>query len=62
MESNQAEQVRQKRIVQNKNRFKEFSDSIKNNNIHIIGIPKEEREEGTEKVFEEIIDEISQVW
>lgn len=45
MESNQTEKVRDKQILYNENRHREFSDSIKHNNIHIIGIPeKRERE------------------
>ena len=40
-------------ILHNENRIKELSDSIKHNNVHIIGIP-EEREREAENVFEEI--------
>jgi len=54
MESNQAEQKRKKTILQNKNRLRELSDSIKHNNIHIIGASeKEEREKGAENLFQE---------
>jgi len=42
MESNQAEQKRVKRIMQNENRLWKLSDSIKHN-IHIIGVPEEEK-------------------
>ena len=52
MESNQAEQVREKNM-QNADRLKELSDSIKCNNIHIIGISEEEegeREKG-QKIY-----------
>ena len=53
MESNQAEQMRQKRIVQKKNRCKQHSDSIKHNNFWVIGIPEEEeREKGAEHLYE----------
>ena len=45
MESNRAEQVRGKKNMQNENKLRELSDSIKCNNIHIIGIPEEERKE-----------------
>ena len=39
-------------------RLREFSDSIKCNRIHIIGFPgEEERERGTEGLFEQIIPE-----
>ena len=53
MESNKAEQVREKNI-QNENRLGELSDSIKHNYICIIGIPEEEEKEmGEAYVFEE---------
>lgn len=55
MESNQPAQKRAKRIMQHENRLREFSDSMKHNNIYIIGIPEEEREKGTEILLEEII-------
>jgi len=42
-----AEQVREKNMP-NENRLKELSDSIKHNNICIIGITEEERERGAE--------------
>ena len=55
MENNQAEQMRGKKIVQIENSLWELSDSVKHNNISIIGISEEERNKGTENVFEEII-------
>jgi len=58
MESNKAEQVREKRIMQNENRLRKLRDSIKHNNIRIIGIPEEgQTEEGEGNLFEEIIAE-----
>ena len=56
MESNQAEQRRWKKSKQIQNSLKELSDSIKYNNIRIIGI-SEEGEKGAENLFEEIIAE-----
>ena len=57
MESNQAEWEREKKI-QNENRLRELSDTIKHNSIHIIGIQQEKRERmGTENSFEEVIAE-----
>jgi len=50
MEDNEAEQKRERRIMQNKNRLKELTDSIKYNNIHIIGVLEEERERG-QKIY-----------
>ena len=63
IESNQAEQMKEK-IMQNENTHRELSDSIKNNNIHLIGISEEdEREKGVENLFEEIIAErFHNVW
>ena len=44
--------------MQNRNRLKEFSDSIKYNSTHITGIPEgEERGKWVENLFEEIIAE-----
>ena len=56
MESNEVEQKRERRVLQHKNRLRELSDSIKHNNIHIIGVQEEEeREKGAENLFQEII-------
>ena len=42
----------------NKNSSREFWDSMKHNNIHIIGTPEEEgSEQGIENLFEEIMTE-----
>lgn len=40
--------------MQNENRLRELSDSIKHNYIHIKGVPEEEeeREKGAENLFE----------
>ena len=47
MGSNQAEQVKKKKILQNEKKLREISGSIKHNNIWIMGIPEgEEREKG----------------
>lgn len=43
LESNQVEQKKKKRIMQNKNRLGELSDSIKHKNIHIIEVPGERK-------------------
>uniref|UniRef100_A0A8D1YXP3 L1 transposable element RRM domain-containing protein n=1 Tax=Sus scrofa TaxID=9823 RepID=A0A8D1YXP3_PIG len=53
VEITDAEQKREKRLKTN-----ELWDNIKRTNIHIIGVPEgEEREKGTEKIFQEIIAE-----
>ena len=43
--------------MQDKNRLKEHSDSVKCSNICIIGVPEEEREKGAEKLLKEVIAE-----
>ena len=48
MESNEPEH-REERIVQHKNRIKELSDSIKCNNVCIIGAPEEKERKGGRK-------------
>ena len=56
MEITDAEQKREKRLKRNEDSLREFWDNVKCTNIHIIGMPEgEEREKGTEKIFEEII-------
>ena len=49
------EQNKEKRMKRNEDSLRDLWDSIKLNNIHIIGVPEEEREKGPEKIFEEII-------
>ena len=53
-----AEQKREKRLKTNEESLRELWDNVKHTNIHIIGVPEgEEREKGTEKIFQEIIAE-----
>ena len=55
MEIMDAEQKREKRLKTNEESLRELWD-IKCTNICIIGVPEgEEREKGTEKIFQEII-------
>ena len=50
------EQKREKRLKTNEESLRELWDKVKRTNIHIIGVPEgEEREKGTEKIFQEII-------
>ena len=52
-----AEQKREKRLKTNEESLRELWDKLKCSTINIIGVPEgEEREKGTEKIFEEIID------
>ena len=51
-----AEENKEKRMKRNEDSLRDLWDNIKRNNIHIIGVSEgEEREKGTEKIFEEII-------
>ena len=45
MEKEEAEKKRDKKIWEYEGRIRELSDSMKHNNIHIIGIPEEEERE-----------------
>uniref|UniRef100_A0A8D1D3S7 L1 transposable element RRM domain-containing protein n=1 Tax=Sus scrofa TaxID=9823 RepID=A0A8D1D3S7_PIG len=53
-----AEQKREKRLKTNEESPGDPWDNVKRSNIRIIGVPEgEEREKGTEKIFQEIIAE-----
>uniref|UniRef100_A0A5G2QLX4 L1 transposable element RRM domain-containing protein n=1 Tax=Sus scrofa TaxID=9823 RepID=A0A5G2QLX4_PIG len=53
-----AEHKREKRLKTNEESLRELWDNVKRTNICIIGVPEgEEREKGTEKIFQEIIAE-----
>ena len=55
MEKKEAEQKRDKQILDQEGRIWEISDTIRWNNIRIIGIPEEEeRERGAEGILERI--------
>ena len=57
-EKEEAKKKRDKKTQDHEGGIWELSDSIKWNNIHIIGIPdEEEREKGAEGVLEQIIAE-----
>ena len=56
VEITDAEQKREKRLKTNEESLRELWDNVKRTNIHIIGVLEgEEREKGTEKIFQEII-------
>ena len=58
MEITDVEQKREKRLKTNEESLRELWDNIKRSNIHIIGVPEgEDKEKGTEKIFQEIIAE-----
>ena len=49
-------ETKEKRMKTNEDTLRDLWDNIKRNNIRIIGIPEgEEREKGSEKIFEEIM-------
>uniref|UniRef100_A0A8D1PRU6 L1 transposable element RRM domain-containing protein n=1 Tax=Sus scrofa TaxID=9823 RepID=A0A8D1PRU6_PIG len=49
---------KRKKIERNEESLRELWDNVKHTSIHIIGVPEgEEREKGTEKIFQEIIAE-----
>ena len=52
MEVNEAEKKRKIKVKDHKGRLREFSDLLKWNNIHIIGVIEDkEREKGEQKVY-----------
>ena len=53
MENNEADQKRERTIMDHENRLRELSDSIKHNNIGTIGVPEEERQKRKEGLLEE---------
>ena len=58
MEITTAEHNKEKRMKIIEDSLRHLWDNIKRTNIRIIGVPeKEEKKKGTEKIFEEIIDE-----
>ena len=58
MENDEAEKRRERKLPDHKGRIRDLSDSMKQNNIRIIGVPEEEeREKGAEGLFEQIIAE-----
>ena len=58
MEITHAGPKREKRLKRNEESLREIWDNIKRSNIHIIGVPEgEDKEKGTEKIFQEIIAE-----
>ena len=49
------EQNREKRMKRIEDSLQDLWDNIKRTNIRIIGVPEEEKEKGSERIFEEII-------
>ena len=51
MENNEAEQNRERTIRDHKSRLRELRDSIKSNNINIIGFQKKREKKGQKIYF-----------
>ena len=49
------DQNKEKRMTRNEDRLRDLWDNIKHTNIRIIGVQEEEKGQGPEKIFEEII-------
>ena len=57
------EQNKEKRIKRTEDSLRDLWDNIKCSNIQIIGVPEEEdKKKRYEKIFEEIMVEISPTW
>ena len=55
MQNKEAEKKRGKQLLDHEGKIREISDTIKQNNIRIIGIPEEEeRERGAEGILEQL--------
>ena len=52
VEINEAERKKEKRIKRNEDNLRDFWDNIKRPNIRIIGVPKEGKKKGHEKILE----------
>ena len=53
----QSVQQNEKRLKMSEDSSRELQDNMKYNNIRIIGIPGEEKEQGIENLFEKIMTE-----
>ena len=57
-EITQADQVKEKRIKKSEDSLRDLWENIKRTNIRVIGVPEgEERDKGSENLFQEKIDE-----
>ena len=54
VENNETEKKKERKLLDHKGRLREPSNSIKQSNIHIIGVPEEEQENGAEGLLEQI--------
>lgn len=51
MENNEADQKKDRKLLDHESRLREPSNSIKHNNIHIIGVPLEKRGRKEDRKF-----------
>ena len=62
VEITDAEQKREKRLKTNEESLRELWDNVKHTTICIIGVPEgEERDKGTETIFQEISQKLPRV-
>ena len=52
-----AEENKEKRMKRNEDSLKDLQDNIRRTNIRNTGVPEGERDEGPEKIFEELLAE-----
>ena len=57
VEINESEREKEKRMKRNEDNLRDLQDNMKLSNIRIIGVPKEDKRKGHERILEEIIDE-----
>ena len=62
VEKTAMDQNKEKIMKRNKDGLRDLRDHIKYTNIWIIGVLEEEKEEGSEKILEEIIVKTSLAW
>ena len=58
MEITTTEQNKEKKMKRIEDSLRDLWDNIKCTNIRIIGVPEEEKEKGTEKIFQDIVENI----
>ena len=51
----------EKRMKRNEDSLRDLWSNIKHTNLHILGVPEEDREKGPEKIFEEITESSSNI-
>ena len=51
MENKKAEKKRERKLLDHEGRFRELSNSIKQNNIHLIGVPEDGEQRMGQKVY-----------